>query len=183
VLLASQTVSTAVATVSFFTAGMTNGGFGNTTFDEFEIHLVGVTVDTSAVIPGLQCSTDGSTFDATTNYGYATANAYDGSAGGFGNVVNIAYGSVFGGNGLSNAAYATANGIIRLFRPWASGPAKLMLSDMAYFNSGGSGSRVAATVRYYAGLPTIVPVVGLRFMLASAGNYTKGTFRIWGIQN
>jgi membrane protein YqaA with SNARE-associated domain len=172
VLLGSQTVSAAVAAVSFLGASLFPS-----TYDEFVLEVINLTASVAAIV-GARVSTDGATLDAGVNYqfgaGVVNANSVTSQTGSAG----LSYFALTTDSLYFAAGYAYC-GTLRLWRPWATGFLKQMLSEGVFAPSTGSyASRNYGVCRY---LPASVAVVGLGVML-STGNITAGTFNLYGIQ-
>jgi hypothetical protein len=168
VLIQTQTISTAVASVDFF-----NGFDG--TYDELELHVALVSLSAEAQAY-LRFSNDGSTFDAGTNYSYGyvhiTSGNIQSSAGGAGSGVLL---------GPLVPALAGYNwyAIYRIHRGAASaanGRAVVTFetstnNSVGYYHLTGGGSWALATA---------VAPLGVRFIPVS-GNIVRGTFKLFGV--
>jgi hypothetical protein len=149
------------------------------------LECVDFAIDTNALFLGLQVSFDGgSTFDTTANY----HSTYF--------LVNPAGSTTVDGAfafwHLTDTLYYTAtypqiahNVSLRFWRPWSTTLQKNYLNDAMAFTSGGNPVRVTGSGFYplLGGANLASPITGFRLMLSAAGNLTKGTFRLYGVQN
>jgi hypothetical protein len=168
--LTRQTVSGAVASVDF-TSGI------DATYDEYELHFYNVF---PSVEQGLsfQISQDGGATwqsDASYQYGWyvvgsvgSPANAQTSEAS------NIALGT----QGISGSVYAQMSGVIRFWRPFASGEMHTFIIDTISHDSIRSFNSVKGTGGY-AGTNAFN---GIRFFWPAGANFAKGTFILYGIK-
>ena len=171
VLIASQTVSAAVATVDFLQSSIGDGSY-----DIYEADIYNFS---TAANVGLQArfSTDGATFDASSGvYGYSNIQMNSGGTAGGSYVASATYTQL----GSATGSQAQAVGQMRsiFYELGNSGFAKYVLTP-ALVHTTGSG--VATTI--FAGwynAPPYLPVRGIRFF-PSSGNISQGTFNLYGI--
>jgi len=179
VLLLSQTVSTPVSSIVFTNAGSQNG-FSNVAFDELQLECINYSTDANVNV-GVQVSQDGgSTFDTAANYAAVYQNMSSASAspaGGNGTLFPLFVGTYNSGAG-PNSGYVS---ILRLWRPWSTA-----LQKNVWFQ--GNGYQTTPTIYQVSGsgcypalgLGNMNAITGLRCMLTS-GNFTKGTFKLYGV--
>lgn len=182
VLLASQVVAAPVASVVFSAAGMTNGGLGNTAFNEFVLELNSFDISAAAYTV-LQWSTDGgTTFDTTANY-YTTFMQVSASG-----VTYIGAGfgyAVLSASGYANAAqpFLVQNATFRFFQPWSTTGYKLGMNEWVGYIDPGSPGRVSGYQAYQSVNGPCPAVNAFRVMPSSAANFRKGNFKLYGIQS
>ena len=171
VLLTSVDIGTPVATVDFFS------GFDGT-YDLLELDIYDVTVATdSSSYPLLRCSQDGSTFDTGGNYNYQYIYSAAGAAPGPGGLTGSA--AMLMGNSLG-ALGQYANRLHIKFQRSATGRATAIWQ--LHLTNGTSFYTVTGSGSYTAGGATPVPVKGLRFGNNGGYNFTRGSFRLFGIK-
>ena len=170
VLIASQTISTAVATVDF-TSGITSA------YDRYELVFYGVLLSVADYC-GIRCSSDGgNTWPATTaDYEFGGTSAYGASAS-----AGFTGSNAFAMMQITSAAQ-TANvpisGIVRAFTPADTTKYKNFLSDTVSYN----GSYGAANFRVGGQYLHTTAVNGIRFV-PNSGTITAGTFKLYGVVN
>ena len=183
VLLAQQTVTTPVASVVFTAAGMAGGGLSNRAFDEFQLDCINYGVDTNNIAPYLQVSTDGgTTWDASATYTnvFATITTSAINPGGGNFTWWQLYAGLYFAAGASNVAVTST---VRFWRPWDTTSV-----TTAQWKTGGTIYTPAAYILEGAGSRPLsgtssTAFTALRLILSAAGNYSRGTFKLWGIQN
>lgn len=171
VLIQSQTVSTAVATVDF-TSGI------DATYDEYEIRCLGVRIDTDRFVV-LRISQDGgSTWKSgTTDYqysylGYHSTNAFVG-AGGSTNYIYLSHGQ-FGGAGTPSGDYR-----LTFSFPASTTLKKFFTCEVVLTSTVAGFTRMSSGGVYYTDANAIN---GVRFLLDGTGNFIGGTFNLYGIK-
>jgi hypothetical protein len=173
VLIQRQDVSAAVPTVTF-TTGI------DSTYDEYELHFFNAQVSVLATIGMmLQVSLDGgTTWKSDANYQYALR--FNASVSGqSGNFETSAATYLQLTVALSGNSSFPADGIIRFARPSSSGICK-------YFRFENSGHNNTTSVYSITGagcyIASTAPVNGIRIGLTGAGNYTSGSFILYGVK-
>lgn len=177
VLIQSQTVSAAVASVDF-----TTGIDG--TYDEYEIDFYGVTIGTNGSWLALRVFSAGAWDAGATsywygwaiNYGSTAAPSYDGN-----NAATIKMSQLNSGGGA--AGLWPMGGKVKFWQPSLTGNSKQFLFDLVGYSSGSSNApyRNVGVGHYGSALASAgAAFSGVRFLL-NAGNITAGTFRLSGI--
>jgi hypothetical protein len=167
ILLSTVTVSTAVASVSFFT------GFDGT-YDELELRTLDVLPATEGQ-PLLRFSTDGSTFDAGTSY----ITVYNQTTSSPANTITAASASaaafVYLGPAIGTNVRDPGHMVITMRVPTTANPAFEVFWQGAWQNS-----LTVARVTGAGFYGVASPVKGVQFFF-SAINITRGTFKLYGI--
>ena len=149
------------------------------TYDEYLIEFVSLVMATNSVNLLWRASTDtGSTYDSGTNYAYdnfvfrSGGSATGGGAGQTAILVN------YSGTTINNgtAAQASISGWMRLYSPANTSLYKLVEGMTTYLDSG--GFRVANMFR--GAYESTTAMDGFR-VLASSGNITSGSVRVYGV--
>lgn len=149
------------------------------TYDEYELHLVGIKVDTINVDVVLQISQDnGATWKTAANYAYMLTQVNSNNTSSIvGSGVSIGMNVTLGTN-LSNAAASSLNGVVKLFTPSSTTLAKMFSVSTQYqqaanyVTTDGGGSYYNDTNAYTA----------VR-LFVTTGNITAGNARLYGVRN
>ncbi len=169
VLLDTKAPSSA-ATVDF-TTGI------DSTYDEYEIHLINVVPATDGAALWLRVSTDGgSTFDAgASDYGTVTMNATTSAVSAGGTVTTSI--SMIGAVISNTASAGGVSGVIKIFAPADSVHTHALYSVMAADDASGS-----LQVRTGAGSRLTTTAVNAVRILFSTGNVAAGKLKLYGVR-
>ena len=168
VLISSQTVSSAVASVDF-TSGI------DATYDEYELRMFGVKPSTTANLY-LRISQDGGATwkSAASSYSHARIEAYTSNSGAFAGGADT--GILLSVNAISTAT-AAANFVVRFASPSVSGVTKYFMGECIVHGTTAI-NRLSIGGAYVADTNAID---GLRLSF-STGNITGGTFNLYGVK-
>lgn len=167
-LLESHTASSGDATMDFTTAI-------SSTYDEYEIEIVGFVPATNTVALNLRVGTGvGPTWDAGSNYRWADNRASDGAASTPTGSTSATSFDIAGGS-IVNSSTKSYNGSVRFWTPQSSAFHKPFKWENMF-----SGASNAVVANYGAGVYQATTVLtGVR-LLFSSGNIAAGTARIYG---
>lgn len=182
VLLSTQTLSAAVASVAF-----TNAAWFSNAYDSIEIEAIqyNLSVDNGNLI--MQVSQNGgATWDTGSSYIYLVIVSTSlGSSGGAGynNGFYVAYAPW--GN-IATFPNLTLHGTARLWRPWSNGISKNLTHNSCPVTTGGTylyttyghGGYPASAIGGGGGVLT--PINAVRLLNDAGGNITRGTFKLYG---
>src|SRR5262245_14042271 len=166
-LLTRQVVSTPVASVDF-TAGI------DTTYDEYEITVINAVNASENASLWLRVSTDGGATFAAANYQWAGMHAFVVTTAS-GLTGNSGVGSLQLGPGV--AANTPYNQRIWFNQPWQSTFNKRFQWDSNGTQTTNSNFRVTGAGAYQG---NVLSINGVR-LLPGSGNFTAGTFNLYGI--
>lgn len=174
VLLESHTASSSAELD--FTTGITS------TYDEYQIEILGIIPATNGALPKIQFSTNGgSTYDTGNNYDWGQTNdAMGGNSSGTNGQTNTSGIAVFGdgsGVGLSNTATPGLAASFTLYDPLSSTNVKFV-SGRGVAVYSGTGSRY---MFLFGGVYKITTAANAFRIIMSSGNITSGTVRLYGV--
>lgn len=171
VLLSSQIVSSAVASVDF-TSGI------DATYDEYEIHVIGFQPSVNAWLALRFSQDNGATFKAGgTDYGYVYFGFQGSNA--TSNFGSNGSGMIFiGANDIFVGAEYSGGYRIILYRPSST----TLQKNVSWTGSGNGSTAFWSGAGGGAYLPNTNAVNALRFFPSVAGNITAGIFSLYGIK-
>ncbi len=175
ILLEEHTASNSASLLfSSRTAAGQSGATFQSDFDDYVIKVIGLVVATNSVWPGIQMSTDGgSTFDTGSNYLFSkTWYGATGSDSGYSRYTDIAFPIFY--YDMGNDTWGLS-GSMEFFRPLAAF-IKLIQCIATAPNSGHN----VYTCRFDGYWNSAASVNAFR-VIASSGNLTSGTVRVYGI--
>ncbi len=168
VLLEQHTASTS-ATLNFTTCI-------SSTYDEYMIEILDLKPATNSVGFGMRVGTGGGpTYDTGNNYAYSAFRYTSGAASGTGGNAALSSFPLDGGD-PTIVNTSGLSGTIKFYAP-AAGVARRRLTGQSAYTTGGSGEIGAVFSFHY--IPTTA-ITAFQF-LASSGNITSGTIRVYGV--